>query len=83
MEKLPLFVGSGDLEVQERACSALELVKLVEEKLSLSNEDESIIQAISILFAGEMNPVAPKAQRKVQIPEGFVLFNKLALHKIR
>ncbi|XP_024214553.1 AP-3 complex subunit delta-1 [Halyomorpha halys] len=73
MEKLPLFVGSGDLEVQERACSALELVKLVEERLSSNDGDESIIQAVSILFAGEMNPVAPKAQRKVQIPEGLDL----------
>lgn len=68
IEKLPQFVGSGDLEVQERACSALELVKLIAERLV--EGDSNITAAVTTLFAGEMNPVAPKAQRKVQIPDG-------------
>lgn len=28
-----------------------------------------IVQEMALLFAGDLNPVAPKAQRKVQIPE--------------
>lgn len=32
-----------------------------------------IIQEISLLFSGSLNPVAPKAQRKVLIPEGLNL----------
>uniref|UniRef100_A0A069DXV2 AP-3 complex subunit delta n=1 Tax=Panstrongylus megistus TaxID=65343 RepID=A0A069DXV2_9HEMI len=71
IERLPVFVSSGDLEVQERACSALELVKLV--KNSLENGEPGIIEAVVALFAGEMNPVAPKAQKKVQVPPGLQL----------
>lgn len=29
-------------------------------------------EEVSSLFHGELNPVAAKAQKKVQIPEGFV-----------
>lgn len=29
-------------------------------------------EEVSSLFRGELNPVAAKAQKKVQIPEGFV-----------
>ena len=70
IEKLPQFVSSGDLEVQERASSALQLVKLVNKQLLLS--DLSILPLVTSLFTGEMNPVAPKAQRKVQLPEGYM-----------
>lgn len=76
-DKLPQFVCSGDLEVQERASAALQLVSAVTSQLSEhSNDPDSaqlIIQSVSVLFTGEMNPVAPKAQKKVQIPEGYVL----------
>lgn len=68
IDRLPVFVSSGDLEVQERACSALELVKLV--KHSLEKGELEIIDSVAALFAGEMNPVAPKAQKKVQVPQG-------------
>ncbi|XP_014242157.1 AP-3 complex subunit delta-1 [Cimex lectularius] len=71
IEKLPQFVSSGDLEVQERACSALELVKFV--KASLEKGETKVVHAVNDLFVGEMNPVAPKAQRKVQVPEGLDL----------
>ncbi|KAK9500755.1 hypothetical protein O3M35_001955 [Rhynocoris fuscipes] len=71
IERLPVFVSSGDLEVQERACSALELVKLV--KQNLENGEVGIVSAVAALFAGEMNPVAPKAQKKVQVPPGLDL----------
>ncbi|BET02225.1 AP-3 complex subunit [Nesidiocoris tenuis] len=71
LEKLPQFVNSGDLEVQERACSALELVKNV--KSQLEKGETQVVEAVTVLFAGEMNPVAPKAQRKVQVPPGLDL----------
>ncbi|XP_073973896.1 adaptor-related protein complex 3, delta 1 subunit-like garnet [Rhodnius prolixus] len=71
IDRLPVFVSSGDLEVQERACSALELVKLV--KHSLEKGELEIIDSVAALFAGEMNPVAPKAQKKVQVPQGLDL----------
>lgn len=32
-----------------------------------------IVQEMALLFAGDLNPVAPKAQRKVQIPDGLDL----------
>ncbi len=32
-----------------------------------------IVQEMALLFAGDLNPVAPKAQKKVQIPEGLSL----------
>lgn len=32
-----------------------------------------IVQEMALLFAGDLNPVAPKAQKKVQIPDGLSL----------
>lgn len=32
-----------------------------------------IVKEMAILFAGDLNPVAPKAQRKVQLPDGLDL----------
>lgn len=32
-----------------------------------------IVQEMALLFAGDLNPVAPKAQRKVQLPDGLDL----------
>lgn len=29
-----------------------------------------VAEEVSALFAGELNPVAPKAQKKVPVPEG-------------
>nr|CAD7395222.1 unnamed protein product [Timema cristinae] len=67
-ECLPQFVSSADLEVQERASSALQLVRFLQKQ---SNKgDLGLAQEMAVLFVGELNPVAPKAQRKVQVPEG-------------
>ncbi|XP_076242708.1 adaptor-related protein complex 3, delta 1 subunit-like garnet [Calliopsis andreniformis] len=53
---------SGDLEVQERSSSALVLLECLKENPGLAQE-------LMETFEGELNPVAPKAQRKVPIPE--------------
>ncbi|XP_072743731.1 AP-3 complex subunit delta-1 [Anoplolepis gracilipes] len=61
-DKIAAFVCSGDLEVQERSSSALVLFDCLKENPGLAQE---LMEA----FEGELNPVAPKAQRKVPIPE--------------
>ncbi|XP_050465934.1 AP-3 complex subunit delta-1 [Cataglyphis hispanica] len=61
-DKIAAFVCSGDLEVQERSSSALVLLECLKENPGLAQE---LMEA----FEGELNPVAPKAQRKVPIPE--------------
>ncbi|KAL6264489.1 hypothetical protein P5V15_004597 [Pogonomyrmex californicus] len=61
-DKITAFVCSGDLEVQERSSSALVLLECLKENPGLAQE---LMEA----FEGELNPVAPKAQRKVPIPE--------------
>lgn len=69
-ERLPQFVQSADLEVQERASCVLQLVKHVQK---LQAKDVPVAEELSALFAGELNPVAPKAQKKVPVPEGLDL----------
>lgn len=54
--------------MQERASSAFQLVTLIKEEIV--NENLEILNEFDMLFGGELNPVAPKAQRKVQVPEG-------------
>lgn len=71
-DKLAQYVSSGDLEVQERASSALQLISYIHKELEVGDVDEICTQ-VAYLFSGELNPVAPKAQRKVQVPEGCVL----------
>lgn len=100
LKKLPTFISSGHIEVQERASSAFVLIEMLRDHLAPSesvknadileietNEGESvngkvqeipvgaieIVQEMALLFAGDLNPVAPKAQRKVQLPEGLNL----------
>ncbi|KAB0359769.1 hypothetical protein FD754_003925 [Muntiacus muntjak] len=70
VERLPQFVQSADLEVQERASCILQLVKHVQK---LQAKDVPVAEEVSSLFAGELNPVAPKAQKKVPVPEGLDL----------
>lgn len=102
-QKLPIFLSSGDIEVQERASSTLTIIHLIKSMLgndlatsSELNQDllndtgdhvESVIQPTSslpsglsnlvkelkALFEGDLIPVAPKAQRKVQLPDGLDL----------
>lgn len=52
------FVRSGDLEVQERSSSALVLFQCLQ-------DNPDLIAELAETFVGELNPVAPKAQRKV------------------
>jgi len=59
-DKITTFVCSGDLEVQERSSSALVLLECLKENPGLAQE-------LMETFEGELNPVAPKAQRKVDI----------------
>ncbi|KAF7411290.1 hypothetical protein HZH66_000186 [Vespula vulgaris] len=61
-DKIAAFVCSGDLEVQERSSSALVLFDCLKENPGMAEE---LMEA----FEGELNPVAPKAQRKVPIPD--------------
>uniref|UniRef100_A0A8C5ZU93 AP-3 complex subunit delta-1 n=1 Tax=Marmota marmota marmota TaxID=9994 RepID=A0A8C5ZU93_MARMA len=70
VERLPQFVQSADLEVQERASCILQLVKHVQK---LQAKGVPVAGELSALFAGELNPVAPKAQKKVPVPEGLDL----------
>lgn len=71
-DKLAQYVSSGDLEVQERASSALQLISYIQKELENGDSNDICTQVV-YLFSGELNPVAPKAQRKVQVPEGCVL----------
>ncbi|XP_077082717.1 AP-3 complex subunit delta-1 isoform X2 [Siphateles boraxobius] len=70
IERLPLFVQSANLEVQERASCILQLVKYIQK---LQQKNVEVADEVTALFAGELNPVAPKAQKKVPIPEGLDL----------
>lgn len=69
-EKLAAFLQSSNLEVQERASCTSALLKQVEKMLMKSTSASSLLVP---LFKGELNPVAPKAQKKVPIPEGLDL----------
>lgn len=110
LKKLPVFISSGHIEVQERASSAYVLIQMLKEQFpsidgsnvdvdnnllvetdqSNENQDNNqhenesetasipvgaieIAQEMAVLFAGDLNPVAPKAQRKVMIPDGLDL----------
>uniref|UniRef100_A0A674C244 AP-3 complex subunit delta-1 n=1 Tax=Salmo trutta TaxID=8032 RepID=A0A674C244_SALTR len=70
IDRLPLFVQSSNLEVQERASCILQLVKYIQK---LQQKDVEVAEEVTALFAGELNPVAPKAQKKVPVPEGLDL----------
>jgi len=68
MQKLlPLFTRSASLETQERACFAQELVNLVQ------SHGAAVAGEMVQLFAETLNPVAPRAQRKVPVPAGLDL----------
>lgn len=101
IKKLPAFISSGHIEVQERASSAFILVQMLREQFPSSDTQDAdsmlvetdkpnkmaeekepdsipisaieIVQEMAVLFAGDLNPVAPKAQKKVPIPDGLDL----------
>lgn len=106
-QKLPQFISSGDIEVQERASSTLTIVHIIKSMLGndlvstsevKSNHDllnditddqengsqasassllpsglHDVLKELKALFDGDLIPVAPKAQRKVQLPDGLDL----------
>lgn len=69
MERLTPFMQSADLEVQERASCSVHILKVIS-KLQNSGEMDIAVKELMELYQGELNPVAPKAQRKVPIPDG-------------
>ncbi|KMZ09670.1 AP-3 complex subunit delta isoform X1 [Drosophila simulans] len=88
LDKLQHFNGSSDIEVQERANSACMLIEMLRNQLTTSTDAMAmdttteggipplaieIVQEMTLLFTGELIPVAPKAQRKVPLPDGLDL----------
>lgn len=69
LQNLEKFKLSSDLEVQERACEVYEILNLIH----LDGPATDVLEEVNALFAGELNPVAPKAQKRVPIPEGLDL----------
>ena len=75
-QALDVFTQSVHLEVQERACFALEILKLYS-TLRASSSNEDIAAELAALFDGTLNPVAKGAQRKVVVPEGVDLDSQI------
>lgn len=46
------------------------MLQLVRQAQKLQARGVPVAAELSALFAGELNPVAPKAQKKVPVPEG-------------
>ncbi|KAF7720863.1 AP-3 complex subunit delta-1 [Apophysomyces ossiformis] len=77
-EKMDMFAGSTDLEVQERAYNAMAIFDIILESASSSTGSLADVPLVlrglpELFFVYELNPVAPKAQKKVPIPEGLDL----------
>ena len=72
VSKLESLVTSADLEVQERASTSLQMMRYVQKQREKGDAD-SLEEEMKTFFAGELNPVGPKAQRKVPVPEGLDL----------
>ncbi|KAN0022653.1 hypothetical protein ACTFIU_004854 [Dictyostelium citrinum] len=68
--RLTIFTHSIYLNVQERACLINELLSFY----SVTQEQgNNISKELISLFTEQLNPVGPKAQKKVPIPEGLDL----------
>jgi len=70
LNKLPLFTHSTHVEVQERACLALQLAKLY---LTNIEGGSDIGGQLFALFDEALLPVSKAAQRKVPVPAGLDL----------
>ncbi|CAF1227393.1 unnamed protein product [Rotaria sp. Silwood1] len=70
IDKMSLFLSSGDVEAQERASVVLHILKTT---FKLIGKSEFNVNELSALFDGVLNPVAAKAQRKVAVPNGLDL----------
>ncbi|KAJ3014819.1 AP-3 complex subunit delta-1 [Thoreauomyces humboldtii] len=68
---LEKFKTSVDLEVQERAYEAFEILSMI--PLDGHGSRQPIVTELAALFAGEMNPVGAKAQKRVPLPDGLDL----------
>ncbi|KAI9091451.1 Clathrin/coatomer adaptor, adaptin-like protein, partial [Phlyctochytrium arcticum] len=73
LKYLSPFRLSTDLEVQERACNVTELLQLVSSAAQTEHGIVPVLNSFKILFEEEINPLAPKAQRRVLVPEGLNL----------
>lgn len=69
-----VLLGKNPEEATSNVTSDLVSTSITNGELETETEnlsvDFEIIKEVSSLFKGELNPVALKAQRKVQIPEG-------------
>ena len=72
VSKLESLATSSDLEVQERAGTGLQLLRFVSRQRERL-EEETFVEEMKTFFSGELNPVGPKAQKKVPVPEGLDL----------
>ncbi|CAD6191838.1 unnamed protein product [Caenorhabditis auriculariae] len=70
LSKLPQFELAEHLEAQERACTLMSIIRIVE---AHHQQREKLAHEIAALYEGELNPVAVKAQKKVPIPDGLDL----------
>uniref|UniRef100_A0A1I7XUF2 Adaptin_N domain-containing protein n=1 Tax=Heterorhabditis bacteriophora TaxID=37862 RepID=A0A1I7XUF2_HETBA len=70
LSKLPEFELAEHLEAQERACTLMSLLRVLE---SMHSRREKMASEVASLYEGELNPVAAKAQRKVPVPQGLDL----------
>lgn len=73
ISKLESLVTSSDLEVQERASTSLQLLKYIQKQRDRPEGGDNCAEEIKAFFVGELNPVGPKAQKKVPVPEGLDL----------
>lgn len=63
------FYGSRDLEVRERASEFCELFRLGSESFDQTDEVPPFIsEGMTGLFSGNIVPVAPNTQRRIQLP---------------
>ncbi|KAF2077188.1 hypothetical protein CYY_001509 [Polysphondylium violaceum] len=69
--RLVIFTQSIYLDVQERACFVNEILKFY--TVTKDTQGNSISRELISLFTEQLNPVGPKAQKKVPVPEGLDL----------
>lgn len=66
LERIPLFIQSPHLEVQERAVYSLQVIQFIESDLAKGHSPHV---ELALMYSGDLNPVAPRAQKKVPLPE--------------
>ncbi|CAO3623045.1 unnamed protein product [Cunninghamella echinulata] len=78
-DKMDMFIQSTDLEVQERARNVKAIFTIILETVNeficeSNGQGPLLLEGLpSLFFVYELNPVAPKAQKKVPVPEGLDL----------